>query len=290
MCAYPLFEAVSWYHGGLLLQVHASVLVGAAALADIIAQIILIAVLLYTPLLCHTPIALPVVAAYGGVLTRCSILLAGFHRKVYPKMSKELTAKLSVWKIVLFVAPLMFTLFIQRISRPIINLIIARKSPTKDEAAQAVAVLTASYPLGHLPYGWLNSLKPVSPAFQKKSSHSNKPHIAGKKIAVFCACCLGVSAVVSFVVGWIPGVSVGILVNVVAIPHHLALLCVTPLRIFAFFCFTVSIRASLTGWLIFNHQTKLVAPSGFIRLAATISSLFILPKLGFGTALNSRVY
>ena len=32
---------------------------------------------------------------------------------------------------------------------------------------QAVAVLTASYPLGHLPYGWLNSLKPVSPAFQK---------------------------------------------------------------------------------------------------------------------------
>jgi hypothetical protein len=83
----------SWYHGGLLLQVHASVLVGAAALADIITQIILIAVLLYTPLLCHTPIALPVVAAYGGVLTRCSILLAGFHRKVYPKMSKELTVR-----------------------------------------------------------------------------------------------------------------------------------------------------------------------------------------------------
>jgi hypothetical protein len=151
---------------------------------------------------------------------------------------------------------------------------------------QAVAVLTASYPLGHLPYGWLNSLKPVSPAFQQKSSHSNRPHIAGKKIAVFCASCLGVSAAVSFVVGWIPGVSVGILVNVVDIPHHLALLCVTPLRIFAFFCFTVSIRASLTGWLIFNHQTKLVAPSGFIRLAATISSLLILPSLGLTGADN----
>ena len=97
----------------------------------------------------------------------------------------------------------------------------------------------------------------------------------------------------SFVVGWIPGVSVGILVNIVAIPRHLALLCVTPLRIFAFFCFTgghtitislclcpssfaVSIRASLTGWLIVHRQTKLVAPSGFIRLAATISSLFLL--------------
>ena len=28
-------------------------------------------------------------------------------------------------------------------------------------------MLTATYPLGHLPYGWLNRLKPVSPAFQK---------------------------------------------------------------------------------------------------------------------------
>ena len=38
--------------------------------------------------------------------------------------------------------------------------------------------------------------------------------------------------------GWIPGVSVAVLVNVVAIPRHLAQLCVTPLRIFSFFCFT----------------------------------------------------
>ena len=42
----------------------------------------------------------------------------------------------------------------------------------------------------------------------------------------------------SFALGWIPGVSVAILENVVAIPHDLAILCVTPLRIFAFFCFT----------------------------------------------------
>ena len=43
---------------------------------------------------------------------------------------------------------------------------------------------------------------------------------------------------VSFVLGWIPGVSVAVLENVVAIPHDLAVLCATPLRIFAFFCFT----------------------------------------------------
>jgi hypothetical protein len=43
---------------------------------------------------------------------------------------------------------------------------------------------------------------------------------------------------VSMVLGWVPGVSVAVLENVVAIPHDLALLCVTPLHIFAFFCFT----------------------------------------------------
>ena len=31
-------------------------------------------------------------------------------------------------------------------------------------------MLTASYPLGHLPYGWLNTLKPVPPAFQQVST------------------------------------------------------------------------------------------------------------------------
>ena len=45
---------------------------------------------------------------------------------------------------------------------------------------------------------------------------------------------------VSGVLDWVPGVSVAVLQGVVAIPHDLALLCVTPLRIFSFFCFTGS--------------------------------------------------
>ena len=32
---------------------------------------------------------------------------------------------------------------------------------------QAVAVLTASYPVGHMPYGWLTELRTVYPAFDK---------------------------------------------------------------------------------------------------------------------------
>ncbi len=42
----------------------------------------------------------------------------------------------------------------------------------------------------------------------------------------------------SLCVYWVPGVSVAILVSAVGIPHYLALLCVDPLRVFAFLCFT----------------------------------------------------
>ena len=48
-----------------------------------------------------------------------------------------------------------------------INLLVARFSADKCEAATAVAVLTTTYPLGHIAYGWINQIRPVPPAFQK---------------------------------------------------------------------------------------------------------------------------
>ena len=48
-----------------------------------------------------------------------------------------------------------------------VNLLVARLSSDKCEAATSVAVLTATYPLGHIAYGWINQVKLVSPAFQK---------------------------------------------------------------------------------------------------------------------------
>lgn len=39
---------------------------------------------------------------------------------------------------------------------------------------QAVAVLTATYPVGHMPYGWLTELRAVYPAFDKVT-HSPPP-------------------------------------------------------------------------------------------------------------------
>ena len=52
-------------------------------------QIFSVAILLYTPLVCNEPIAVPILAAYGGVITRCTIILVGFYTMVYPKLSKH---------------------------------------------------------------------------------------------------------------------------------------------------------------------------------------------------------
>lgn len=51
-------------------------------------QIFSVAVLLYTPLVCSRPIAVPILAAYSGVLTRFTISLIAFYRLVFPKLSK----------------------------------------------------------------------------------------------------------------------------------------------------------------------------------------------------------
>lgn len=34
-----------------------------------------------------------------------------------------------------------------------------------------MAILTATYPVGHMPYGWLTEIRAVYPAFDKVSAH-----------------------------------------------------------------------------------------------------------------------
>ena len=63
-------------------------------LPSVLSQIFSVAILLYTPLVCRTPIVVPILAAYGGVATRCVIVLSGFYRLVYPKLKKETVVSL----------------------------------------------------------------------------------------------------------------------------------------------------------------------------------------------------
>ena len=106
----------------------------------------------------------------------CMHFLSYLHAHIHATTARSHTythththtqSKVTVWRLIAFVSPLMFVLGIQRFTRPMINLLVARFSSDKCEAARAVAVLTATYPLGHIAYGWINQVRPVPPAFQK---------------------------------------------------------------------------------------------------------------------------
>ncbi len=56
-----------------------------------------------------------------------------------------------------------------------LNLLVAHFSPSKMAADRSVAVLSVTYPLGHITYGWLNQLRPIPPTFRKVSER-----LAGK--------------------------------------------------------------------------------------------------------------
>eukprot|EP00731_Ephydatia_muelleri_P034242 Em0052g6a len=284
LSAYPLIDLIAWYHGGILLQDHHGFIVGCASLADIIGQVVAIAVLLYTPLVCVNPIVVPILASYAGVVLRLVIILVAFFRTVFPKMGREVVVPITVWKVTTFASPLMFTMTIQRISRPLVNLLVARLAPSKCAATEALAVLTATYPLGHIVYGWLNELRPIVPAFGRAGIDKSNRVISGAKMGIFSFVLTAVSALICFGTFWTPTVSISILEYVVGVSYELALQSVIPLKMFAFLCFAVGIRAPLTGWLTLHKQTKLIAPSGAVRVATCLTLLFTLPYLGLSGA------
>uniref|UniRef100_A0AAX7U2F0 ANKH inorganic pyrophosphate transport regulator a n=1 Tax=Astatotilapia calliptera TaxID=8154 RepID=A0AAX7U2F0_ASTCA len=147
----------------------------------------------------------------------------------------------------------------------------------------AVAVLTATYPVGHMPYGWLTELRAVYPAFDKNNP-SNKLNagslVTKSHIKKFTFCCLALSLTLCFVVFWSPHVSEKILVDVIGVEDSFAKLCVVPLRIFSFFPLPVTVRAHLTGWLMTLKKTFVLAPSSVLRIIVLITSLVVLPYMG----------
>lgn len=179
--------------------------------------------------------------------------------------------------------PLALILATQRISRPIVNLFVSRDLKGTSDATEAVAVLTATYPVGHMPYGWLTELRAVYPAFDKNNP-SNKMNagtpVTKTHIKKFIFACLALSLTLCFVVFWSPHVSEKILVDVIGVDYAFAELCVIPLRIFSFFPVPVTVRAHLTGWLMTLKKTFVLAPSSVLRIIVLITSLVVLPYMG----------
>ncbi|XP_077410426.1 ANKH inorganic pyrophosphate transport regulator a [Vanacampus margaritifer] len=287
LAAFPLLDAMAWIHAGILLKHKYSVIVGSASISDVVAQIVFVAILLHSNLECVEPLLIPILSLYMGALVRFSIVGLGYYCNIHDAIpdssGPDVGGDATVKKMLSFWWPLALILATQRISRPIVNLFVSRDLKGTTEATEAVAVLTATYPVGHMPYGWLTELRAVYPAFDKNNP-SNKMNagspVTKSHIKKFTFCCLALSLTLCFVVFWSPHVSEKILVDIIGVDYPFAMLCVVPLRIFSFFPLPVTVRAHLTGWLMTLKKTFVLAPSSVLRIIVLITSLVVLPYMG----------
>lgn len=287
LAVFPLLDAMAWIHAGILLKHKYSLLVGSASISDVIAQIIFVAILLHSNLECVEPMLIPILSLYMGALMRFTIVGLGYYCNIHDNLpdsnSQDLGGDTTVRKMLSFWWPLALILATQRISRPIVNLFVSRDLKGSTASTEAVAVLTATYPVGHMPYGWLTELRAVYPAFDKNNLSNKLAAGAGvtkSHIKKFTLACFILSVTLCFIVFWTPGVSELILVNVIGVDANFAQLCTVPLRIFSFFPFPVTIRAHLTGWLMTLKKTFVLAPSSVLRIVVLITSLIVLPYMG----------
>uniref|UniRef100_A0A671NUS1 Progressive ankylosis protein homolog B-like n=1 Tax=Sinocyclocheilus anshuiensis TaxID=1608454 RepID=A0A671NUS1_9TELE len=283
LAAFPLLDAMAWTHAGILLKHKHSFLVGCASISDVVAQIVFVSILLHSHLECVEPLLIPILSLYMGALVRFTVVGLGYYRNVHDSIpdssGPEVGGDATIKKMLSFWWPLALILATQRISRPIVNLFVSRDLKGSTAATEAVAVLTATYPVGHMPYGWLTELRAVYPAFDKNNpSNKTKAHIKR-----FTFVCLALSITLCFVVFWAPHISERILVDIIGVDHAFAELCVTPLPTLHkkfFFLSSVTIRAHLTGWLMTLKKTFVLAPSSVLRIIVLITSLIVLPYMG----------
>ncbi|XP_020864284.1 mineralization regulator ANKH isoform X1 [Phascolarctos cinereus] len=288
LAAFPFMDAMAWTHAGILLKHKYSFLVGCASISDVIAQVVFVAILLHSHLECREPLLIPILSLYMGALVRCTTLCLGYYKNIHdiiPDSSgPELGGDATVRKMLSFWWPLALILATQRISRPIVNLFVSRDLGGSSAATEAVAILTATYPVGHMPYGWLTEIRAVYPAFDKNNPSnklvSTSNTVTAAHIKKFTFVCMALSLTLCFVMFWTPNVSEKILIDIIGVDFAFAELCVIPLRIFSFFPVPVTVRAHLTGWLMTLKKTFVLAPSSVLRIIVLITSLVVLPYMG----------
>lgn len=290
LSAFPLLDGLAWIHTGILLKYKYSFTVGAASVVDNVVQVGVVAGLLQTNLPSTNAVIIPVLAAYLGTSARLLTVVLAYYTFVHKKLKSStdqddmlaVDPKLTLKKIVSFWAPLALVQLCQRICRPIVNLLMARDrldGTTREMAVEAVAVLSLCYPIGHLPYGWLNTIRSIEPAFRQKLK-DNEEKISIKKIRIFNFGCLIFSLTIMAVLFWIPGVAPAILIHVSSANKQLIGNAVNVLRVFSFFPIPVANRANLTGMFISKRQTKYLYPSVPTRIVVLLAMLFILPRCG----------
>ena len=263
----PLLRGISLLYSGCLLRVRRTEVVSAAAIAAIGASVLTVFALLPLGFVRAQPIRLPILVTYAGTLVELAIVLWGYTRYVR-RILKPAGEMLTLSYVVRFFWPLALIMAIQGLSRPLINLFVSREP----DGAEALAVLTVVYALGHLPYAWLNETRSLAPVF--KDRENSLAHIR----RFMAGCCL-LSFGIAVAVSW-TSLRPIILRDLIGIDAHLVPLCRDSLIIFSFFPFAVTVRAYFHGVGLLEHRTKAMAPSAPARIGAIWAALMVLPILG----------
>lgn len=263
----PLLWGLSRFYSGLLIRIRRTEIIPYAITASIGASILAVFVLLPAGFVQAKPIWLPILVTYAGILVELAVILWGYRTYVSPALSDSGDA-LSLAYIFQFFWPLALIMALQGLSRPLINLFVSRGP----NGAEALAVLTVVYGLGHLPYGWLNEIRNLASAFKEVggSLYYIRRFAAGCGLFSF-----------SLMVGlfWTP-VRDLILGTFIGLEVALASQAAAPLIIFSFFPFAVATRAYLHGVGLLERRTKAMAPSAPSRIGAILMMLTLLPLLG----------
>lgn len=280
----PLIVGITRFLSGLLLRIRRTDLVSYAMMAGISMSVVSVFLFLPTPTVQADPILLPVAATYLGVLTELAVIIYGYRRFVRRSLRRGGSAEgegvagqdatgepvtrrrhpLTAAYVLRFYWPLAVTIGIQALSRPIINLFVARGT----DGTESLAVLTIVYALAHLPYGWLNELKNLPPAFQRQDPD-------GRIIRRFTAVCGLISFGTMVLMFWTP-VRFFLLETLIGVDHDFAVRCTVPLIIFSFFPLAVTIRSYLHGIALRDHRTGAIAPSGPARAGAIVIVVNVL--------------
>jgi hypothetical protein len=263
----PILRGLTLLFSGLLIRTHRTDMVSYATFASIGASILAVFLLLPSGLVQEQPIWLPILVTYAGIWAELVIIGWGYRSHTGVLRQSDGTER-SFSYILHFFWPLALIMAIQGLSRPLINLFIAREA----DGAQALAILTVVYALAHLPYGWLNEIRNLPTAFQ--DWEDSLYHI--RRFALACGL---VSFAIMIVLFWTP-LREFILHALIGISADLAAQAALPLIVFSFFPLVVMVRAYLHGVGLFEHRTQVMAPSAPSRVVAILVALTLLPAVG----------
>ncbi len=254
---------------GQLIRVKRTAVISYATTASVAVGIGLVFALLPVGWIQARPILLPVVAAVGMAVTELGVLTLGFRRYVQlEEREGKGDGGLRYREIVGFVWPLALMTLVQEFSRPLINLFIARQS----DGALALAVLAVVYSLGQWPFRWQNEMRTLPATF-----HDDDPGLFYTRR--FIALCGLLSVSISLVLFWTP-VRDFLLLTAIGVDPAFAAHAYAPLRLFVAFSPVVAFRAWLHGLAYWKRRTRVMAPSGPVRLVAILLALLLLPLAG----------